>query len=178
MHVYCAYDEMVDIDRLIPNPYNANRHSVEQIQRLAKIIDFNGWRSPITVSRRSGFITKGHCRLEAAKLLGYKKVPVDYQEYENEAKEYSDVIADNEIARWAKLDKQAVYERIQELPEINVDLLGIEEFTIDPIELNELELPKDEDNPKLTLQIKFTNQLDMQDLYDDLTHKGYAVKKL
>ena len=69
MKIDCAYDKLVPIENLIPNPKNNNRHSIEQIHRLAKIIMYQGMRSPIVVSNRSGFVIKGHCRLQALKEL-------------------------------------------------------------------------------------------------------------
>ena len=103
MQFNCSYTELVNISKLIPNPKNANKHPPKQIERLAKIIDFQGQRSPIVVSKRSGFITKGHGRLLAMHKLGWTEVAVDYQDYLSEALEYADMIADNEIARWALL---------------------------------------------------------------------------
>ena len=50
--VYCAYDEIVEIDSLKPNPRNPNRHPEAQVKMLARIIGEQGWRAPITVSRR------------------------------------------------------------------------------------------------------------------------------
>lgn len=104
IRVYCACDEIVDIDKLIPNPDNPNFHPVDQIERLAKIIA-NGWRQPITVSRRSGMIVKGHGRLEAALLLETPEVPVDYQDYKSEAEEMADLLADNRLAELAQTDE-------------------------------------------------------------------------
>ena len=64
MKIECAYTELIGIDypKLIPNPKNPNKHPDDQIERLAKIIDFQGQRSPIVISKRSGFITKGYPR--------------------------------------------------------------------------------------------------------------------
>lgn len=118
-----------------PNPKNANKHPEDQIKRLAQIIDYQGMRSPIVVSKRSGFITKGHGRLEALKELGWKEAPVDYQEYENDAQEYADIIADNEIARWANTDLAMVNTEMLDLgPDLDIDMLGIKDFVIEPIE--------------------------------------------
>lgn len=36
--VYCAYDKLVEVDDLKPNPRNPNQHSDAQIQMLAQII--------------------------------------------------------------------------------------------------------------------------------------------
>lgn len=79
---------MVPVEEIIPNPRNPNKHPKKQIELLAKIIKAQGWRAPITVSNRSGFIVRGHARLEAAKLLGLTECPVDFQDYENEAVEW------------------------------------------------------------------------------------------
>ena len=37
-----------------------NQHSADQIILLAKIIGGQGWRAPIVVSKRSGYIVAGH----------------------------------------------------------------------------------------------------------------------
>lgn len=129
MKIDCSYSELIEINspKIIPNPKNNNRHSIEQIERLAKIIDFQGQRSPVVISKRSGFIVKGHCRLEAIKLLGWEKIAVDYQDYLSEAQEYADMTADNEIARWAQLDVHSTILEMEKL-EIDLDFLGIEKL--------------------------------------------------
>lgn len=67
--VFCAHDAIVPLKDLRPNPKNPNQHPPEQIKLLASIIRATGWRAPITVSKRSGLVTKGHGRLMAAQLL-------------------------------------------------------------------------------------------------------------
>lgn len=130
MQFNCAYTELVAVSKLVPNPKNANKHSQEQIERLAKIIDFQGQRSPVVVSRRSGFITKGHGRLMAMQKLGWENVAVDYQDYLSEAQEYADIVADNEIARWAELDIFKVSEDLKGLDLGDIDLLGLKDSDI------------------------------------------------
>ena len=102
--VYCRFDVLEDITKLIPNPGNPNKHPDEQIKLLAKIIQGQGWRQPITVSSRSGFIVKGHGRLYAAQVMQVEQVPVEFQHYENEAQEHADLIADNRLAELSKTD--------------------------------------------------------------------------
>ena len=121
----CAYDELVDLHKLQPNPKNANNHPEKQIELLAKIIDYQGQRSPIVVSNRSGFITKGHGRLLAIQKLGWKQAAVDYQDYENEAQEFADLIADNKIAELAEHDDQKMFSEIEKIPDLNLEMLGI-----------------------------------------------------
>ena len=122
--VYCSHSELVLTGKLVANPRNPNVHSADQIERLANIIQTptQGFRNAIVVSNRSGFITKGHCRLEAAKLAGMQKVPVDYQDYESEAAEWADMIADNKIAELAETDYSVLTDVVLELDELNFDL--------------------------------------------------------
>jgi DNA modification methylase len=112
--IHCAYDELADITTLVPNPRNPNRHPDKQIELLAKIIKNQGWRAPITVSTRSGFIVRGPGRLLAAQKLGSKEVPVDRQDYASEAEEWADLIADNRIAELSEIDDEAVSQLLAE----------------------------------------------------------------
>lgn len=64
--VYCSHDKIVSITKVVPNPRNPNIHPERQIEILSKIIQEQGWRQPITISNRSGFIVKGHGRYLAA----------------------------------------------------------------------------------------------------------------
>lgn len=134
---------MVDVNSIVENPKNANKHSIEQIERLEKLIKYQGFRNPMIVSNRTGFLIVGHGRLEAARNIGMEKVPVIYQDFESEAQEYAYLISDNEIARWAELDKQAVYDGLKEIELDDIELLGLEDFEIPDIE--ELEPQTDED---------------------------------
>lgn len=131
--VYCAHDSIVDVTALVPNPKNPNTHPDNQIQLLGRIIRQAGWRQPITVSNRSGFIVKGHGRLAAALLEGLKEVPVDYQSYASEAEEYADLVADNRIAELSEIDNKMLADIFADIDtgEIPMELTG---FTEDEVE--------------------------------------------
>ena len=144
MQIQSKNINLIDIESIVPNPKNANRHSPEQITRLEKLIKYQGFRNPLIISNRTGFLIVGHGRLEAAKNLGYKKLPVIYQDFENEAQEYAYLISDNEIARWAELDKQAVYDELENIEIDDLELLGLEDF--ESPEIEEFEPQSDEDD--------------------------------
>lgn len=127
--------EWIPIDDLKPNPKNPNHHSNEQVERLAHLIKYQGWRLPIIVSKQSGFIVSGHGRLAAAKKLNLKEVPVSYQDFVDEDQEYAFLVSDNSIAAWAELDLSMVNTDIGMLgPDFDLDLLGIENFVVEPAE--------------------------------------------
>ena len=148
--VYCAHDAIEDVAKLVPNPKNPNTHPDEQIQLLGRIIRQTGWRAPITVSTRSGFIVKGHGRLSAALLEGVKAVPVDYQNYASEAEEYADLVADNRIAELSEIDNKMLADIFAEVDtgEIPMELTGFTEKEVEKLVTAMSEaLHNDLDNP-------------------------------
>jgi len=143
MKINCLYDKLVPVSELKAHPKNRNSHPDSQILRLAQILEYQGWRYPIKVSKLSGFITSGHGRLLAAQKAGFTEVPVNFQEYESEAQEYADLTADNAVALWSWLDLSGIKDDITNIPDLNLEMLGIEEFSIEP-EVVEGECDEDE----------------------------------
>lgn len=115
-----------------PHPKNRNKHSEEQVDRLAEIIKYQGWRHPLIISERSKYLVAGHGRLLAAKKLGLRTVPVHYQSFESDEQEYAFLVSDNAIASWAELDLKGINVDLADLgPDFDIDLLGIKDFVLD-----------------------------------------------
>lgn len=133
--VFCAYDEIIDIEKAVPNPKNPNKHPKEQIELLAKIIKAQGWRQPITISNRSGLIVKGHGRLEAARLIKAPQIPADFQNYASEAEEIADLTADNRLAELAEMNNPMLADLLAEYDtgEMPMDLTGYTEQDLEGI---------------------------------------------
>ncbi len=131
MRIECLYDKLIPIEKLKPHPKNRNSHPQNQIKRLADILEYQGWRYPVKVSKQSGFVTSGHGRIEAARLKGWKSIPVNFQKYDSKAQEYADVQADNSIASWSELDLSAIEMDLQKMKlDLDIDLLGIQGFQL------------------------------------------------
>ena len=130
--VFCAFDNLVDPKDLVGNPRNPNQHPIDQIKLLAHIIQSQGWRAPITVSKRSGYVVRGHGRLAAALQFGAESVPVDYQNYANDAEEWADLIADNRLSELSDIDNTKIADLIAEMDtgEVPVILTGYDEEEI------------------------------------------------
>ena len=126
--VHCAHARLADVTTLVPNPRNPNKHGDAQVALLAKIIRHQGWRAPITISKRSGFIVSGHGRLQAALLLQVEKVPVDEQDFKTEADEWAHLVADNRIAELADADRAMLRDLAEELDTgaFDMDLTGFD----------------------------------------------------
>lgn len=134
IEVWCSFDELVSIDSLNPNPKNPNKHPDSQIELLSKNIKYLGWRHPITVSKRSGFIVAGHGRLMAAKKLGVQIVPVDYQEFNSDADEMAVLVADNRLAELSETSEEDLKNILSELDgKIEIDLTGFSDAEVEQL---------------------------------------------
>jgi len=134
--IHCLHDEVWPIEKFIENPRNPNRHPVAQVALLAQLIIGHGWRSAIVVSKRSGFVVKGHGRLTAARHAGLIEAPVELHDYETEAEEWADMIADNRLAELSERDNPAVLALVKEIQdEGEVSMTGFTESEVQAMEL-------------------------------------------
>ena len=81
---------------------NARTHSKNYIAQIARSMKDFGWTIPILVDG-NGVVIAGHGRLEAAKLLGLKRVPVIRIDDMSEAQVRAYHLADTKLAlnaRW------------------------------------------------------------------------------
>lgn len=141
---------IVPINKIKMNPKNRNFHSQDQIDRLAKLYKYQGMRNPIIISNRSGYIVCGHGRFLAAKRCGMKELPAIYQDFDSEEQEYTYGISDNSISSWAELDLSGIHEDLQDLEPFDLELLGIEDFKLEPD-------PKDKQGSKELNENDFQN---------------------
>ena len=178
MEIKAKEIKTVSIDSIIPNPKNPNSHLKEQIERLCKLIKNTGFRSPLVVSNQSGFLVVGHGRLMAAQALGMKEIPVVFQDFKNEADEYAFMTADNAIGSWSDLDLEKIKIDSLEFDHFDLEMLGMENFSILEMAEEKEDEEKEESEKKLILQVELPNELELRDLYDDLISKGYLVKEV
>lgn len=132
--IHCSYTELRELSNFVENPRNPNKHPEAQLRLLGKIIATQGWRSPIVVSKRSGFIIKGHGRYQAALMAGMEEAPADLQDYATEADEWADMIADNRIAELAELNQSELAVILKEMDgKIDLDLTGFDINALDRV---------------------------------------------
>lgn len=152
--VCCAYTQLVSVKDLQAHPKNPNQHPPSQINLLAKIIKEQGFRAPITVSKRSGHIIRGHGRWVAAKRAGMKQVPVDYQDYDSEADEIADLLADNKVQDMSSMNNALVQELLMDLrgEDFDLELAGFDNAVGAAVEESKNAQDKDELVSKMELQ--------------------------
>lgn len=110
------------IELIFPYHRNNKTHSSTQVDRIARSIKEYGFNQPI-VCDKDGVIIVGHARLEAAKQLGLKTVPVLTATLTaQQTREYR--ILDNKLSDQAEYDFEALNIELEELQIEGFDLEG------------------------------------------------------
>jgi DNA modification methylase len=113
--------ELWPVERLRPYERNARTHSPEQVAQIAASIVEFGFTNPILVDSSDGIIA-GHGRLEAARELGLKTVPVVVLDHLSERQRKAYILADNQLALNAGWDTDLLRAELQDLAEQEFDL--------------------------------------------------------
>jgi DNA modification methylase len=126
--------EWLDVAMLCPYGGNPRTHSKKQVRQIAASIEQFGFTNPILIDG-AGVVLAGHGRLEAAKLLGWPRVPSIRLETLNPAQCRAYVLADNKLAELAGWDESLLAIELQGLIEIDptfeLGVIGFEPHEID-----------------------------------------------
>lgn len=171
--IHCPYTRQIATGKLKPHPNNPNTHPPEQLRVYAKILAHAGWRRPITVSLGSGYIIRGHGAWEVARAAGWKKVPVEYQDYPDADAELADMLADNQLARYATDDRDALEAVVAELNAQNFDL---ELAGLLAKDKGPEETPPSAGPPQLQILIPCQTEAQQLQLLRQLTSQGLTVR--
>lgn len=128
--------QQTEIEKIIPYAQNTRKHSEEQINRIAQSIVEFGFNQPIVIDEKN-IILVGHGRLEAAKKLGRRDVPVYQLVGLSEAQKRAYRILDNKIADEAIWDFDAMQSEIE--------LMSADDYDVDGWDLDWFRLDDDED---------------------------------
>ena len=138
--------QQVEVRDLIPYINNAKTHPEEQVIKIAASIKEFGFNAPILVDGDNQIIA-GHGRLQAAKKIGLKAVPVVVLDHLSEAQKKAYILADNRLGEvgGTEWDMELVSIELESLNELDfdIDLTG---FSIDDIAPEETEGLTDEDS--------------------------------
>ena len=131
--------QKLPIDTLIPYANNARVHSDKQILQIASSIKEFGFTNPVLIDKDNGIIA-GHGRVEAARKLGHKEVPVIRLEHLSEAQKKAYILADNKIAMNSTWDDQLLALELQTIGDlgINLDFTGFDDSEISALTPQEI----------------------------------------
>jgi len=125
--------QYVSPDRLRPYPGNARSHSRKQLKLIENSIKRFGFTNPILVTDDFEVVA-GHGRLQAAKSLGMKLVPVIPLSSLSEADKSALIIADNRIAELSNWDRDILAIEYQGLHDLHFDDIEVTGFSLGEID--------------------------------------------
>jgi len=107
----------------------------------------------------------------AFKLNGWEWAPVDVQDYDDDAMEYADMVADNALGAQSRMDKAKINEDIvKHGPELPIEMLGFASFTVEPADQGGGRPPNHGKND--TEDIKFTLLVESANIVRKAIHES------
>lgn len=112
--------EYIPIAEITPYAKNPRRNK-DAVETVMKSIKEFGFKNPIILDKNNEVIA-GHTRLEAAKLLDYKEVPIIWADDLTPAQVKAFRIMDNRSAEMANWDIDLLKMELTELKDVSFDL--------------------------------------------------------
>jgi len=165
-----------DINGLVPYEFNNKIHDELQINRIANSIKEFGFLQPIVIDKNN-IVIIGHWRLEWAKKLWLKEVPVVIMEELSDSQIKKLRILDNKLNE-SEWDLANLKQELDELKDLNIGDLKILKTELFP-ELDAPEFNPDEYKNKMwcSLIIKVKDEWELEMLKKDLEELWYTNYK-
>lgn len=125
--------EYMPVSRLVKYNNNAKEHTPEQVQQIAKSIERFGFRQPVVVDKNF-VIVIGHGRVQAAKELGLRDIPVTVIDDLNDDEINALRLVDNKLNEGSTWDFSALSDELSEIMCIDMS-----DFGFDPISEEEID---------------------------------------
>jgi ParB-like chromosome segregation protein Spo0J len=116
----------IDIDELHPDPANARKHNVKNIDAIKASLHAYGQRKPVVVQRQGMIVRAGNGTLEAAKALGWTHLAAVVIDEDN-ATASQFAIADNRTGELAEWDDETLASLLDGMDDETRNLLAFDE---------------------------------------------------
>lgn len=143
----------IDIDELHPDPANARKHNVKNIDAIKASLHAYGQRKPVVVQRQGMIVRAGNGTLEAAKALGWTHLAAVVIDEDN-ATASQFAIADNRTGELAEWDTETLATLLDGMDDETRELLAFDEKDmrqlmsgLEPADIVEDEAPPVPDEP-------------------------------
>jgi DNA modification methylase len=140
----------IDIDELHPDPANARKHNVKNIDAIKASLHAYGQRKPVVVQRQGMIVRAGNGTLEAAKALGWTHLAAVVIDEDN-ATASQFAIADNRTGELAEWDTETLATLIDGMDDETRELLAFDEkdmqAMLDGLQPEQIETTEDEPPP-------------------------------
>lgn len=144
---------IMDIEKLLENPKNANEHPQSQIDDIVKSMKLLWFRGEIVIDENNTILC-GHGRVLAGKQIGLKKVPVVKYSDLTEAEKISYMNLDNRLPSYSTLNIEKLQENFTDIEALGGTISDLEkdlfDFAIPDIEIGEMSVKMDENTGQVT----------------------------
>lgn len=118
--------EYIEIDKLNHFENNSKIHTKEQIEHIANSIKEFGFNDPLGVAGNENIILEGNGRVEAAKMLGFTKLPCVRLDHMSKEEQQAYVIAHNSLNLETGFDDGILFQELKKLQEFDFTNFGID----------------------------------------------------
>lgn len=156
-------------------PYTNNpRDNAEAIERVRESIEQFGFKVPIVIDQNNVIIA-GHTRLEAAKELNMKKVPVIQAADLTEEQAAAFRLADNKVAEFSQWNMKQLQKELDQIQNIDMEAFGFEELQEEAKQLEEPEAVI-EDKTNVYVLVECDDDFHAEAVLLKLTESGYECR--
>lgn len=118
--------EYISIDKLNHYINNSKLHTKEQINHIANSIKEFGFNDPLGIAGEDNIILEGNGRVEAAKILGLKKLPCIRLDHMTLEEQQAYIIAHNSTNLETGFDDGILFKELKNLQNFNFTDYGID----------------------------------------------------
>jgi ParB-like chromosome segregation protein Spo0J len=162
--------EIKKVSELIPYFNNTKEHTPDQIKKIAKSIEVNGFLQPLIIDKYNVVIA-GHGRLLAAQKLGMLELPcVVYEKTKSKARALR--MADNKLneSNWFM---DLVREEINEIDEDDLQYTFFEDYILNPDDdIAEVEDEESAESSKYVIKFEYEDSELYSELLEQLESKA------
>lgn len=123
-----SYDALkivhVSLNKLKPADYNPRTMGEEEMAKLERSIERFGLVEPIVVRTKGNIVIGGHQRLEAARRLGYRTVPVVFVDITDKEGKLLNVALNRIQGEWDTMRLASLLQELRTLPTSELELSG------------------------------------------------------
>lgn len=171
--------EYIDINKLKPYEKNPRKISDQEMQKLKRSINEFGFVDPVIVRRKDKVIISGHQRIEAAKELEIKTVPVIFITIDDQRISLLNMALNKISGDW---DNDKLSDLFNELKPLDIDL-ELSGFDMSEIDRMLSNMDYDDDDKEVNIPdeqyivyVTCEDENEQQTLFEKLKKEGYFVR--
>lgn len=142
----------IPIDDLNPAPYNPRTISREEMIKLTKSIDNYGFVDPVIINIQTGNIVGGHQRVEAARFLDLKEIPIIEVDLSPEMEKAFNLALNKISGDWDLPKLKDILGEL-DLGDFDIELTGFDEIEIEQL-MTSIQLDDPEEKEREPQEIK------------------------